>query len=597
MRTGWVILFAVLAVGLGAATLFGRYLFNRPTNRAAVKATVSIPKVDIPDDPAIDETPVYSGPVWFREATADSGIDFKHESGDSDEKPFPAANGSGIGALDFDVDGLVDVYFLTGTRFPIDLTRTDPTNRCYRNMGSWHFRDVTEFTGLGFNGYSAGVAVGDYNDDGFPDVFIACYGPDVLYENMGDGTFERREQTAGVADERWATSAAFFDANNDGFLDLYVCNYGKWTLETNKYCGDKERGIRFFCSPRSVEPVADAFYVNQGDGTFREAAAEFGLKVQPGRGQGVVAADVNNDRLIDIYVGNDLTPNFLFLNNGNSTFRDASEISSTAYDVQGQSQAGMGVDAADVDCDGLVDLFVTNFEGEYNTLYKNMSGEIFQDSSYAFNLAADSLPWVGWGTSFVDFDLDTWLDVIITNGHVDANRHRLGQDSPYEEPALLHRNTGNRRFETLKGEGGSYFTTNHVGRALAIADLDNDGDQDVVIGHQNGPPALLDNIISDTFNGVSLQLIGTQGNRRAVGASLVASGGNRIQSSQVKGGMSYLSANDLRQVFAMPAGVDELDVEIQWPGGSTSNIKVSRGKHYMLWEPLGSAAARMIELP
>jgi hypothetical protein len=320
------------------------------------------------------------------------------------------------------------------------------------------------------------------------------------------------------------------------------------------------------------------FYLNQGDGTFRDGMAESKLNVKPGRVQGVIAADVNDDGWTDIYVGNDLTPNFLFLNNRDGTYRDVSELSATAFDYLGQRQAGMGVDAGDVNGDGLVDLFVTNFEHEHNTLYQNVSGEFFIDASHKFNLALPSLPWVGWGTAFVDFDLDTWLDIIVSNGHVDDNRHLLGQEVPYEEPALLHQNNGGRRFESLDLQGGSYFAKRHVGRALAIADFDNDGDQDVVIGHQDGPPVLLENVVRESFNGVTLQLIGTIGNRRAVGASLVAHGGEHEQRSQIKGGGSYLSANDLRQVFAMPPQLNELEVEIKWPSRMTTRLTVKAHK-------------------
>jgi hypothetical protein len=288
----------------------------------------------------------------------------------------------------------------------------------------------------------------------------------------------------------------------------------------------------------------------------------------------------------------------LFLNNGNGTYRDVSELSGTAYNFQGHRQAGMGVDAADVNGDGRFDLFVTNFEKESNTLYENNGGGFFQDSSNRYNLTSSSLPWVGWGTMFVDFDMDTWLDLIVTNGHVDNNRYELGQEVPFAEPALLLKNLNGRRFELLGAQGGTYFEASHVGRALAVADLENDGDQDAIVGHQDGSPSLLENTIADASNGVSVQLIGTSGNRDAIGARLLAKSGDRVQQLQIKGGASYLSASDLRQVIALPKGADEMELEIRWLGGTISKRTVKRGERYMVWEPMTSdAEARWFAIP
>jgi prepilin-type processing-associated H-X9-DG protein len=296
-----------------------------------------------------------------------SGIRFRHVSGNAKDKPFPAANGSGVGALDYDLDGRYDLYFATGTAFPLDRQRRDPINRMYRNLGEWRFDDVTGETGLGHNGFSSGIAVGDFDADGFPDVYVTCYGRNQFYRNCGDGTFENVGTNADGGD--FSTSAAFFDYDGDGLLDLYVCNYGKWSYEQNRFCGDRTRGVRIFCSPKSLEPERDVLLRNQGDGTFHDATAEAGLDKQVGRGQGVLAADVNGDGHVDLYLGNDIHPNFLYLNQGNGRFRDASEASGTAYDGDGRMQAGMGVAGTDVDRDGRWDLFVTNFEGEHHTLF------------------------------------------------------------------------------------------------------------------------------------------------------------------------------------------------------------------------------------
>ena len=542
------------------------------------------PETDYTD---MDKPP--GGPVWFHNVAAESGIDFRHESGTSAEKPFPAANGSGVAAFDYDLDGRYDLYFATGTPFPIDPSRQGPVNRVYRNGGGWRFADQTATTGLGHNGYSAGLSVGDYDSDGFPDVFVACYGPNVLFRNRGDGTFQQVGQVAGVDGPRWATGAAFLDYDADGHLDLYVGNYAKWSWEANPYCGDRSRGVRLYCSPGSVEPEADILYRNAGDGTFEDRTTASGVAVRVARAQGVIAADINRDGLIDLYVSNDVHPNSLFVNEGGGTFQDVSEASGTAYDRLGRAQAGMGVDVADTNGDGLPEIFVTNFEDEYNTLYENFGAGVFQDVTQTSGLAAESLPWVGWGTRLADSDLDGWPDVVVTNGHVDDNRHLLGQDSPYRQPPLAWRNTGGR-FTFLGAAAGPYFSDRHVGRALTTADLDDDGDLDVVIGHQDAAPALLRNErLASRLRGrdvVRLRLVGRRGNRDAVGSTLTIRCAGRTIVQQVVGGGSYLSASDLRQVFAILPHESEAECEIAWPGGDHSSVvSLSPGNAYVVIEP------------
>ena len=551
-------------------------------NKADSTVAVSGPVASVPAQRSADS-------AWFDDVTSATGIDFVHVSGDSPDKPFPAANGSGLGMLDYDLDGFQDLLFLTGTPIPVDVNRKEPRNRLFRNRGAMQFEDVTSESGLGHSGYSAGLAVGDFNSDGFPDVYVTSYGINPLFLNRGDGTFEEVGAQSGVAHNQWGTGAACLDFDNDGLLDLYVCNYGKWSPETNAYCGDRARGVRVFCSPRTIEPVHDVLYRNLGDGRFENVTEALGLAKVAGRSQGVVAADFNNDGWTDLYVGNDLHANFLFLNRGGVQFENVGELMGAAYDYVGNMQASMGVDAADVNGDGWLDLFVTNFADEHNAYYENLRGEFFDEVAHQRGLARESLPWVGWGTLFADFDLDRRLDLIVVNGHVDNNRQELGQDSVYQQPPLVWKNTGSR-FEFLGAAAGKYFESRWCARGLSIGDLDNDGAVDAVIGHQDAAPAILHNrnrMRTDAASRiVQLRLVGTRSNRDAIGSRIVANDPSSTpQVRIIRGGGSYLSAHDLRLVLVTDSN-KPLSVELSWPSGCRQTLEALRpGYQYVVVEP------------
>jgi len=535
-----------------------------------------------------NSTGAVDGPIHFTRVTG-CGIDFVHRTGNSPDRPFPAANGSGIGALDYDLDGKYDLYFVTGRTFPLD--QPDPNgkgNQLYRNRGGWKFQNVSDQTRVAHSGYGAGIAIGDFDGDGFPDLYVTCYGPNALYHNCGDGTFREVGEIAKVDDRRWGTSAAFLDYDGDGSLDLYVCNYAVWTPETNPYCGNRETQTRIFCNPNSVQADAHILFHNEGDGTFSDASHMAGIDSGRGRGQGVVAGDFNLDGRIDLFVGNDLQPNFLFKNIGGGQFQNVSEESGAAYDKMGVAHAGMGVDLADLNGDGLPDLFVTNFEQEYNTCYLNLGNETFQDVSEINGLAAASRPWVGWGTALVDLDSDGMKDVIVTNGHTDENMSEMGRDSQFHQPPLIWRNQG-KRFSLVE-HAGDYFMGRYPGRGLCVVDLDNDNDPDVVVGHQDLAPALLQNDSriepAAQKKSIVLRLVGRNCCRDAIGTLVRTEAAGKSTYDQVRGGGSYLSAHDQRVVVTTESSA-RATMTIRWPSGTESTMnELQQGSRLIVIEPL-----------
>ncbi len=540
-----------------------------------------------------------TSPFRFAEIAKQAGIDFVHFSGMTVEKHFPTANGSGVAVFDYDGDGRLDIYFATATLLPLGTAVKGP-NKLYRNLGGDRFEDATEKSGLGFRGFCHGIIAGDIDNDGDQDVFLCNYGRDVLYLNQGNGTFKDISKEAGVDVETWSSGGAMLDYDNDGDLDIYVANYGRWRYpEDANHVGDQEKKIWLYTSPRSIKTTKHHFYRNNGDLTFtdvydkvitteKEVEDEKTKEMKrvrvpepraDGHGFGVVAADVNNDGLIDLYVANDMNPNFLFINRGDGTFDDLSEISGAAYDINGMAQSGMGVDAEDVDGDGLPELFVTNFSNEYCTLYRNFGKGVFYDNTAFFGLASDSMPWVKWGCSLSDFDNDGWPDCFFTNGHVDDNRKLLGQPVDYEEPPMIFRNVGGKRYKLATRDVGPYFEGRWVGRGAAFGDLDDDGDIDIVINHKDGAPALLRNDSKNANHWIRFKLRGTKSNRDAIGAKLEIKAGDRTIYRQRKGGYSMQGTNDPRVLVGLGAVDAVAKVVIRWPSGAVStleNLKVDQ---------------------
>jgi hypothetical protein len=534
---------------------------------------------------------------WFIDRTAVTGIDYLHHSGDSPEKPFPSANGSGLAAFDYDLDGRVDLVLATGNDFPVDPMTAEHANRCYRNLGGWSFRDVTAATGLGHRGYTHGVTVGDVDADGFPDVFVSCYGPDVLYRNLGDGSFEPIE--AGVEDDRWSSSAAFLDADGDGLLDLYVCHYGSWSLDDNPFCGDASRGRRVFCSPLTVEPVADTLFRNGGDGRFEDVSEAAGGLGDAGRGLGVIAAHLDDDPHLDLYVANDLNHNVFLAGRGDGRFVDRSDLSGAAYDSLGRVKSSMGIDAADTRGTGRFDLLVTDFQREYNLLFANAGGGMFRDASEVSGVGPAGVQLVSWGVQFSDLDFDGLEDAVITSGHVGDERDPEADASSLRQPGLVLVNREGR-FQTLPAEqAGSYFLEPHQGRGLAAADLDGDGDEDLVFNHRDEQAVLLANVAANRAAPdrlpLTVRLVGTRGNRDGIGAVATLEAA-QPQMRQVKGGGGYQSFRDPRLFFSV-AGEGDATLRIRWPSGSVSEVAgLPAGSNVVVIEPAEGVPPRVHSL-
>lgn len=554
---------------------------DAPPPSTLVATAEPSPAATVESSPASTPT----GPAWFSDRTAASGIAFRHHSGDSPEKPFPSANGSGLAAFDYDLDGRMDLLFATGNDFPVLPETSTERNRCYRNLGAWQFSETTEKTGLGYRGYAHGVAVADYDADGFPDVLITGYGPDALFHNLGDGRFERVE--VGLEDARWSSSAAFFDADLDGLLDVYVCHYGNWSLDDNPFCGDAANNARVFCSPLTVEPVADAFFQNVGDGRFADASDTSGILVTPGRGLCALAAHLDDDTALDLYVANDLNHNVFFAGSSTGTFTDKSDLSGAAYDSLGRVKSSMGIDAADTRGTGRFDLLVTDFQREYNLLFANSGSGMFVDASEASGVGPAGMQLVSWGVQFADLDLDGQEDAIVTSGHVGDERDA---DADLRQSGLVLHNQRGRFEPVAAAQAGDYFLKPHQGRGLIAVDLDNDGDEDFVFNHRDEDATLLANdranVAAPNRLPLSLKLVGTSSNRDAIGA-VVTFTGTPSQIRQIKGGGGYQSTRDPRLFFVVDQDA-EAAISIRWPNGTNSRVDgLAAGGSYLIVEPAG----------
>jgi enediyne biosynthesis protein E4 len=511
-------------------------------------------------------------PLQYKDVTESSRIDFKHNASITNEKYILETIGAGAAFLDYDNDGLLDIYLANGAHLP-DLQKSDPSyyNRLYRNNGNGTFTDTTMKAGVMGKGYSGGVAAGDYDNDGNEDLYVTTYHGNILYHNNGDGTFSDVTSKAGVVDGQWSTSAAFLDYDNDGKLDLFVTHYVNFNFANNVICKDWE-GRPYYCHPDVYDGLANTLYHNNGDGTFRDVSKVAGVFNPQGKGLGVVAADYDDDGRIDIFVANDAVANFLYRNRGDGTFEDVTLSSGTGYDRNGRPQSCMGTDFGDYDRDGKLDLIVTNLEYETHTLYHNKGDGNFEDLTQETGLASATFYYAGWGTKFLDFDNDGFLDLFIVNGGLLDNIELYKKGVTYAQKKLLLRNL-NGKFVNETERYGQDLLKPTVARGAAFGDYDNDGDIDIIVVNSGQPPNLLRNDGGNLNHWLKLKLIGTKSNRDAIGARVTVVAGDLKQVDQVRGGGSYLSASDYRLHFGLGDRTHIDLLEIRWPSGTVQELK------------------------
>ena len=512
-------------------------------------------------------------PIQFVDVTQEAGIRWKHVDGRSGQKYFMETLGSGAAFFDYDKDGDPDLYFVNSAPLPGYVSQEIPTNCLYRNNGDGTFTDVTETAGVGDTGYGHGCAVGDYDNDGNLDLYVTNYGVNRLYRNNGDGTFTEVAETAGVTEPRWSTGCAFADYDRDGNLDLYVVNYIVFDIDENPWCGFKEKGIRAYCEPDNFTAQSDTLYRNNGDGTFTDVTKTAGIYNTTGKGLGVVWGDYNNDGTPDIYVANDSTENLLYHNTGDGTFEEVGFMVGVALSEDGVAENGMGTAFGDWNNDGWLDLTVTNYAQQTNTLYHNDADGFFTDATATTKTAHLTYPYLGWATAFIDYNNDGYQDLFVANGHLHENLAELGQEGTYRQRNLLFQNNANGTFTEVSESLGPGMKLEDVSRGATFADYDLDGDIDIVVTNSNTAPRLLRNDGGNRKNYLQLRLIATHGSTDAIGARVKITTGDLTQMREVRSGDGYLSQQDLTLHFGI-GDYEQVDgIEVLWQGGTKQLIQ------------------------
>jgi hypothetical protein len=493
-----------------------------------------------------------------------SGITWVHSAGKSAARYLPETTGPGCAFLDYDNDGWMDIYLVNSGRCDFYDPNPPLRNALYRNNRDGSFTDITEKAGVAAGGYGQGVAVGDYDGDGFPDLYVTQYGRSILYHNNGDGTFTDVTERAGVAAHGWSSSAVWFDYDNDGRLDLFVCQFVEFSKSINKSCGPGEEGKHGYCIPRLYKPTPSWLFHNNGDGTFTDVSKASGIANALGKAWGVVATDVNNDGRLDLFVGNDTVPNFLFMNRGNGRFEETATYAGVAYSGDGRARSGMGVDSADFNEDGWMDLFVANIDREMFAIYQNNHDETFDDQAGPTGIGAATRLMSGWGLKFFDYDNDGNLDLFLANGNPDDLIESLHSQVKYQEPLMLFHNTG-KSFQNVSAQSGPVFARPLSARGMAIGDFNNDGGVDVLVAVNDSAPVLLRNNIGNQNHWLGVKLVGKKSNPDAVGARITYRAADLKRSRTKVGGGSFLSSHDPRIVLGIGKRPKIDWLEIKWP--------------------------------
>jgi hypothetical protein len=526
-----------------------------------------------------------SSTIRFEEIAEKLNLHFQYQASATSQKYLPETMGSGIALFDYDNDGRLDIFVVNGAHIDDPMpkgampVKDSPKywNRLYHQRKDGTFEDVTEKAGLAGVGYGMGVAVGDFDNDGYDDLYVTAFGGNRLYHNNGDGTFTDVTDKAGVAGSGWSTSAAFFDYDNDGKLDLVVARYMDWSFDKNIYCGEKREGYRQYCKPDLFNGASVTLYHNEGNGHFTDVTEKAGLGSTEGRGLGVAIADFDHDGYMDLFVANDSSRQSLYRNKGDGTFEDVSMQAGVSVDGDGKTYAGMGVDFSDYDNDGWPDLIITNLANQKYAVYQNLGDGTFDYSSYATGIGGMSLLHSGWGMRLADFDNDGRKDLLIGQAHVMDNIELNFPHLRYKESPLIARNTG-KEFEDVSASAGEIFQHRFVARGMAVGDIDNDGRLDAVINSHDGGLYVLHNISKNSNHWLTLKLEGRSSNRDGIGAQVkLTTSSGKYQYVTVSTTGSYLSASDRRAHFGLGLDAVAKEIEIRWPSGVVQKLENIRG--------------------
>lgn len=535
-----------------------------------------------------------SSAITFHDVTQRAGIRFVHNNAAFGKKYLPETMGPGVAFIDYDNDGWQDIFIVNGTNWPGQSDKHS-TPKLYHNNHDGTFTDVTHKAGLDVEFFGMGVAVGDYDNDGFDDLFVTAMGQNRLFHNNGNGTFTDVTQKAGLAGPReFSTSAAWVDYDKDGKLDLVVANYVQWSLEGDLYCTLDGKN-KSYCTPESYKGTAVRLWHNKGDGTFEDATKTAGLGDPTSKTLGIAVLDYDDDGWPDLLFSNDTQPNKLYHNNGNGTFTEKAVVAGIAFSEDGVARAGMGVDVADYDHSGRPSILITNFSNQMLSLYHNEGKGLFVDEAPRSEIGRDSLLTLGFGCFFFDYDLDGWADILIANGHIDADIQRVQPNVKYAMPPHLFRNAGNGGFVEVTRQMGAAFASARVGRGAAYADFNNDGRLDLLLSTNGGPAYLFENDVkpgSVANKSLRIKLIGTKSNRDGIGTVVKVTSGGQTQAQMLRSGSSYLSASELVLTFGL-AQRDQADsVEIHWPSGQIDRLtNVAAGETVRVTEGKGATSS------